>query len=297
MLTLCASKKWPVNSIEIEIAFLQGKDLERTVFVRPPKEAQTNKIWKPQKCGKGLADASWYWYLKIWEELCRLGGRPSELDQGIFYFYNRREMIGIVSLFVDALLWAGNSGLAQIIQKLKTVFQVGSKNQKWFTYVGINLKENDDFFIIVDQHACTETIYPVPVTREQISNPHWNATDKERLAIKSAVGQLNWLANINRPEISFQVSNISGRVTKATVQDIREANKIIKFAKSNTSFITFPSLHLSSVKVTMYSDASFNSLCNGASQGGHIVIFTDQFHNSCPVSWKSNKVQRTARST
>ena len=49
-------------------------------------------------------------------------------------------MIGIVSLFVDDLLCAGNSELAQIIQKLKTIFQVGSENHKSFTYVGINLK-------------------------------------------------------------------------------------------------------------------------------------------------------------
>ena len=81
------------------------------------------------------------------------------------------------------------------------------------------------------------------------------------------------------------------------MQDIREANKIIKFAKSNRSFITFPSLHLPSVKVTIYSDASFNNLCNGASQGGHIVLLTDQFNNSCPISWKSNKVCRIARSS
>ena len=69
--------------------------------------------------------SSWYCYLKIYKELCKLGSRPSKLDQGIFYFYNRIEMIGTISLFVDDLLWAGNSELLQIIQKLKTIFQVG----------------------------------------------------------------------------------------------------------------------------------------------------------------------------
>ena len=44
MFILCASRKWPVNSINIKTAFLQGKDLEPIVFVRPPKEAQSNKI-------------------------------------------------------------------------------------------------------------------------------------------------------------------------------------------------------------------------------------------------------------
>ena len=121
--------------------------------------------------------------------------------------------------------------LVQIIQRLKNLFQVGSENHKSFTDVGINLKQN--FSITVDQHAYTESIQPISVTREQISNPHSNVTDKERSATRSAVGKLNWLANISRPEIQFKVSNISAKVTKATAQDIRETKKIIKFAKSN----------------------------------------------------------------
>ena len=149
----------------------------------------------------------------------------------------------------------------------------------------------------VDQHTYSESIQPIPVTREQMSNPHRNATDKEQSSIRSTVGQLNWLANMSRPDISFEVSNISARIAKVAVQDIRQTNKIIKFLKSNRSFITFSSLHLISAKVTMYSDASFNNPCNGASQGGHIVLLTDQFNNSCPISWKSKKVRRIARST
>ena len=137
----------------------------------------------------------------------------------------------------------------------------------------------------MDQHVYTESIQPTPVTREKINNPHRNATDKERSAIRIAVGQLNWLVSKSHPEISFQVLIISTRVTKATVHDIRETNKI-KFAKSNRSFIIFPSHHLPSV--TMCFDASFSSLFNGASQGGYIVLLTDQFNNSCLISWKSN---------
>ena len=43
--------------------------------------------------------------------------------------------------------------------------------------------------------------------------------------MRGAIGQLNWLANISHLEISFQVSNISAKITEATVQDIRETNK------------------------------------------------------------------------
>ena len=79
-------------------------------------------------------------------------------------------MIGITSLFVD-LLWAGNSELLQILQKLKIIFQVCSEKHKLFTYVEITLKQNYDFSITVEQHIYTESMQPIPVTREQINNP------------------------------------------------------------------------------------------------------------------------------
>ena len=44
-LTCCiiSSNKWSLNSLDVKTAFLQGKLIERTVYVRSPKEAQTNK--------------------------------------------------------------------------------------------------------------------------------------------------------------------------------------------------------------------------------------------------------------
>ena len=59
-LSLTASNKWPIISIDVKTTFLQGKNLERK-----PKEAHTNKIWKLNKSVYGLADASQYWYLKV----------------------------------------------------------------------------------------------------------------------------------------------------------------------------------------------------------------------------------------
>ena len=57
---LIASNKWKVQATDVKTAFPQGKQIERTVYLRLLKEANTNKIWKLQKCLYGLADASRY---------------------------------------------------------------------------------------------------------------------------------------------------------------------------------------------------------------------------------------------
>lgn len=62
-------------------AFLQGKKIKRTVYLRSPREANTKKIWELQKCVHGLADASHYLCLYIREELFRLGGKLSRVIQ------------------------------------------------------------------------------------------------------------------------------------------------------------------------------------------------------------------------
>ena len=46
----------------------------------------------------------------------------------------------------------------------------------------------------------------------------------------------------------------------------------------------------------MYSDASFNNLGDGHSQGSYIIFLSDN-HHLYPIAWKSNKLKRVARST
>ena len=121
-----SSNKWLINLLDVKTVFLQGKPIERTVFVRPPKEAKTDKVWELKKLVYGLADASSYWYLKVREELLRLGAIPIQLNQGIF-IWHKDKPIGIIACFFDYVLWGGNNQLenseqikTNVIHKFKT---------------------------------------------------------------------------------------------------------------------------------------------------------------------------------
>ena len=80
------------------------------------------------------------------------------------------------------------------------------------------------------------------------------------------------VAGILRPDISFTVCETSTKFTNGTVADIINVNKIIRKVKSSRCFIQFPKLALSTVKLQLFIDASFNNLPNGRSQVGEVFF-------------------------
>ena len=106
--------------MDVKGAFLQGKELDRQVLIRPPKEAATSKLWLLRKCAYGLADAPRRWYLRIREELGSLGAVPSKFDNGLFLFKESDILQGIDIIHVDDIMWASNQTMVPIKEKLKS---------------------------------------------------------------------------------------------------------------------------------------------------------------------------------
>ena len=92
------SLRWKIKAIHVKTALLQGKQIEQTVYVQAPKEANTTKIWKLQKGVYGLANASHYWYLYVREQLIKFGVNVSSVDSRIFYWKGNSPFVGILTL-------------------------------------------------------------------------------------------------------------------------------------------------------------------------------------------------------
>ena len=60
--------------------------------------------------------------------------------------------------------------------------------------------------------------------------------------------------------------------------------------KSNKNCIKFPHLDLKTLQIKLFTDASFNNLPNGGSQGGQIIFVTDG-NSLCPLHWNSSKIK------
>ena len=67
--------------------------------------------------------------------------------------------------------------------------------------------------------------------------------------------------------------------------------KLENSLKNTPAYIRIPTLHFESSYIKLFSDASFNNLQNGGSQGGFLVFLRDKFNNLAPIAWSSTKLK------
>ena len=74
-------------------------------------------------------------------------------------------------------------------------------------------------------------------------------------------------------------------------------NKMIRHLKNTPSMILIPKFkNLASLRLVVYTDASFANLKDGGSQGAHVVLLTDG-DRCCPLVWHSRRIKRVVKST
>ena len=173
----------------------------------------------------------------------------------------------------------------------------GNEETEAFTYLGIQLIQNDDFSLTINQNNYIDHIHEIKLPVERLKEKISILTNEEKTLYRSAVRQLNWIAGISRPDISFSVCEASTKFKQATIVDALYVNKITKKVKNTKNEIRFPQLNLNNVKLQLFTDASFNNLPNGGSQAGQMIFLTDDKNNTCPLYWNSSKIKRVVRST
>ena len=243
----------------------------------------------------GLADAPRHFYLRLRGELIQLGVCPSKLDCGLYFFQHEGQFSGILACHVDDILWAGSTHFKEtVIAPLRSTFMFGNESSSAFKYIGIEIQQHPDFSITMSQRNYASSLKQLGIPTSGSKSITLSGSDLE--AFHTKVGQLNWLANVCRPDISFETCYLSGCNKSATVQDLLYLNKVISNVQKNDSYLFFPVLDRKTSYVEVYTDGSFGSLPNGGSQGGSFVFLRDESGRCCPLGWNSSRLKRVVRS-
>ena len=76
--------------------------------------------------------------------MLRLKGQVSKIDSSIFYWFDKEDLYGIISLHVDDFLWTrSNKFQKDIISRIRNIFEVGKEATSPFKYIGLNLSQKE----------------------------------------------------------------------------------------------------------------------------------------------------------
>lgn len=286
-------KGWECESIDIKTAYLQGEKLERTVYIQPPKEAETKKLWRLKKAVYGLKDAAKVWYFSLKRILESLGGVCSKLEPSIFKWTNEREeLFGIMVCHVDDICYGGSEKFRkEVIGKLKKKLKVGNMESKQFKYIGVQINDVGNG-VELEQNNYRKTLN---IPNKKNFEGERNLNEKEKTEYRSGIGQLNWLSQQTRPDVTYQVSVLGKKMKNCGTSDMKKLIKVMKRASEEDRRIKIDKLK-GQIIVKVFADASFNGLGTGESQIGFIVILEDREGNKAPVIWKSKVANRVVRS-
>ena len=300
ILMLATTNKWTIQAIDIKSAFLQGDKLTRQVFVQPPKEANLqNKLWKLKKCLYGLKDASRQWYLRLKRTLRKLGFQKSKYDGGLFFIIKDEKLLGAVGIHVDDFLTAGcDYFMTKIIPSVLEAFLVGKAEDQVFMYTGSKITQ-DNAGITVDQTDYVQNLEIFDLDPERLKM-NTNMHQHEETYLRKYCGSLNWAVGTTRPDLSFQMINLSTNFKGGKISALKQAHSVMKQLKKKPAYIRISNLdNFADCELWCYSDAAHRNLNNNTdSAGGYILFVVNIKNGNCaPLEWRSNKIKRKVVST
>ena len=121
---------------------------------------------------------------------------------------------------------------------------------------------------------------------------------EESTVFRGLVGSLNWIVQNTRPDLSFELTDLSTKFQRAEVRDLQQVIKTLLKIKEEKSELLFPYLgDPVNWEIITFSDASFGNLCNGTQSCGGYVVFLAGNNLCSTLTWRSGKVKRVVKST
>lgn len=298
LLITALSMEWRIHSLDVKSAFLQGDQIQRTVFVKPPKEASTICLWRLNKCVYGLKDASRMWYLRLYKVVVsELKMQNIVLDEAVFVWKPGSKLEGIICLHVDDFIWSGTDKFKKlVIEKIIEVFKISRQEEGTFKHLGLQIQQSHRN-VKIDQWHYIETIDDSNIVCEGRKRDE-PLSPEEKKELKRLVGRLAWAANHTRPDISFDVCERSVGICQSTVSDVFKINKTIRKLKAKNHQLKFvPLQNLAQLQIWAFSDAAHANLKGQASQLGYCIFLVDRQGNANVLKWCSKKIARVIKSS
>ena len=163
----------------------------------------------------------------------------------------------------------------QVIRNSKTVIA----NLRKSKYLGLNLCYQEDE-ITIYQKVYIKNLERVNVECHLRHNLPEMLSNNIKDVLRQKVGQLLWVCNQWRLDISFDVSNTTSNAKNVTIKQLIDVNK----TKTNQYDLKFQAVEKQS-KLVIYVDAAFGNLLDGGSQSAYPIFFVNPNEKFNSISW------------
>nr|XP_015639159.1 uncharacterized protein LOC107281082 [Oryza sativa Japonica Group] len=304
VLSIAASRAWPIHQLDVKNAFLHGH-LKETVYCQQPSgfvdPTAPDAVCLLQKSLYGLKQAPRAWYQRFATYIRQMGFMPSASDTSLFV-YKDGDRIAYLLLYVDDIILTASTTtlLQQLTARLHSEFAMTDLGDLHF-FLGISVKRSPDgLFLSQRQYAvdllqragmaeCHSTSTPVDTHAKLSATDGLPVADPS--AYRSIAGALQYLT-LTRPDLAYAVQQVCLFMHDPREPHLALVKRILRYVKGSLSI----GLHIGSGPIqslTAYSDADWAGCPNSRrSTSGYCVYLGDNL-----VSWSSKRQTTVSRSS
>ena len=303
LLTVAASKRYKINSLDFKGAFLQGQPIDREVFLLPPQDVREQKpgmVWKVVKRLYGFRDSSRGWYLEFHSAMMKLGCEVVNTDAAMYVYKNKTgKIIGWAGVHVDDVLYAGEPEFHdEVIKMLLKQYVIGSVESELFTFTGWTLQQDRTGITLTQDHFLEQVdmskfdlLQRLQGREDEILNETLQAE------YRSLVGSLQWIVSISRPDKAYYTVALASKLGKATVGDAKMGLKHMKNMLSNPQKIKFSALQdIEDCHLRSFCDSSWAKLAGCETVVANLTFLVDSSGRANIIDWQANKLPIPAAS-
>ena len=167
------------------------------------------------------------------------------------YNYDRDGIRATLAIHEDDALTTGtNEFFASIIVPLLGQFSISKLEQTSFKFLGMHIKQPDDFSMHISQD--TKSIKSLPAGADSLKE------EEKQMLLKSLVGQLLYL-DLTRPDLAFLISSDLARSSsKTSGERLRVARILLRKVREPAKSIIYRPTGKSTIDLHCFVDVSYN---------------------------------------
>ena len=301
ILALVPVKGLQVQQMDVKGAYLNGI-LQETIYMKQPKgcEDGTTKVCKLVKTLYGLKQAGREWNKQLDEELRKFDYKRLVSDPCVYVRWVGEEC-AIITVWVDDLmLFASNDKMMRHMKKtIKSRWEATDLGEP-AKIIGIEISTRRDQ-ISISQTKYIESILrnegmndanpvgmPMDPNVKLEPNPEANTPNRSN-AYAKLLGELQYVANCTRPDISYTVNRLAAYTANPSLQHYGAVKRVLRYlAGTRNLAITYQKIsdetNDDSMQLHGYSDAAYANTDDLKSTMGYVFLASEG-----AITWKSKK--------